>query len=160
MRVSITLFALACVAIVLCGTVPFSVDELITLERLGEPVMSPNGTFYAYTGTTYMHDSDAATTALYLGTVDGSGVTHICPELEAVSGPAWHPDSTHFVFGNGGQPMIYDVESKECYSLTTIPRDIDNLKWSPTGDMIMFSADVYKVPDLWICIYTCISISE
>ena len=55
-----------------------------------------------------------------------------------------------FVSSRGGSQQIWTVaaEGGEARQLTTLPADVDNLRWSPTGEHLAFTAEVYPDADM------------
>src|SRR5206468_11748209 len=63
------------------------------------------------------------------------------------SSPVWSPDgrTVAFVSNRSGSQQIWTirVDGGEARQLRQFPVDAANLRWSPTGTHIAFSADVY-----------------
>ncbi|MGE0760515.1 MAG: prolyl oligopeptidase family serine peptidase [Pirellulaceae bacterium] len=132
---------------------PFGVQDLVRLARVGEPRPSPDGRWLVTTLRTWNPDSNKTTTNLWLIATDGSSTRQLTSAQEvADSSPVWSPDSrtVAFVSSRSGSQQIWTirVDGGEAAQLTRFPVDVDNLRWSPAGTHLAFSAEVYPGTDM------------
>ncbi|HZE89736.1 MAG TPA: S9 family peptidase, partial [Verrucomicrobiae bacterium] len=135
-------------------THPFSVHDMVAMERLGDPIPSPDGLWAAFTRRTWDEAANKNTTSLWLAALDGSSVRRLtsAPRVTDAS-PTWSPDSRFIAFTStrGGSSQIWSIaiDGGEATPIATLPIDVDNLAWSPDGGRLAFTADVYPdCPDL------------
>jgi dipeptidyl aminopeptidase/acylaminoacyl peptidase len=121
-------------------------DDLIRLDRVSEPQVSPDGQWVAYkVGTP---DKEANRTASNIWLVPTAGGA---PRQLTRSGrdarPQWSPDSKKLAFlsSRGGTQQVYviAVEGGEATQLTHLSTGADNVLWSPDGKTIAFTSEVY-----------------
>jgi dipeptidyl aminopeptidase/acylaminoacyl peptidase len=129
-------------------THPFSVHDMVAMERLGEPKPSPDGRWVVFTRRAWDEAANKNTTNLWIAAVDGSGLRQLTTARHAAdSSPSWAPDSKTiaFVSNRGGSSQIWTIalDGGEAAPLTALPVDVDNIQWSPDGSRIAFSAEVY-----------------
>lgn len=132
---------------------PFGVYDMVSMQRVGEPVPSPDGKWIAFTVRTWDAAANKATTNLWLASADGATIRQwTTAQGQAETSPTWAPDSSGvaFVSGRSGSRQIWTirVDGGEASQLTALPVDVDNLRWSPKGNQIAFSAEVYPDADM------------
>ena len=127
---------------------PFGVQDMVRMERVGAPQPSPDGQWLAFTVRSWDADSNKTTTNLWIVSIDGSKLRQLtAAKGRADVSPAWSPDSRTiaFVSNRSGSQQVWTIGTGggEAVQLTEFPVDADNLRWSPTGKHIAFSAEVY-----------------
>jgi dipeptidyl aminopeptidase/acylaminoacyl peptidase len=127
---------------------PFSVYDMVTMERLGEPRPSPDGQWVVFTRRAWDPEANKATTNLWLVSIDGKTTRQLTSAKQiADTGPIWSSDgrTIAFVSNRSGSSQIWTirVDGGEPRQLSKFPVDVGNIQWSPTGSHIAFSADVY-----------------
>src|SRR5262245_6520613 len=72
-----------------------TIDQLISLKRVGSPTISPNGQWVAYTVRDANWEENNYHTEIWLGDVKSGEVRQLTSNLKKSStSPAWSPDST------------------------------------------------------------------
>ena len=131
---------------------PFSVYDMVSMELVGEPKPSPDGLWVVFTRRTWDRDANKTTTNLWLVATDGKTTRQLTSvKHQADKSPVWSPDggTVAFVSNRSGLQQIWAirVDGGEALQLTNFPINVDNLRWSPSGKHIAFSADVYPDSD-------------
>jgi dipeptidyl aminopeptidase/acylaminoacyl peptidase len=132
---------------------PFSVYDMVSMERVGDVRPSPDGRWVVFTRRAWDREANKTTTNLWLVSIDGKTLRQLTAARHvADTGPAWSPDgrTVAFVSNRGGSQQIWTirVDGGEARQLTKFPVDAGNIQWSPTGSHIAFSAEVYPDADM------------
>jgi len=126
---------------------PFSVRDMVMMDRLGSPQPSPDGTWIVFTRRTYDWDADETSTNLWLVSIDGTQMRRLTTAKAHDLGPVWSPDGRTIAFTStrSGSAQIWSIEPAggEATQRSDFPVDVDNLKWSPDGSRFAFTAEVY-----------------
>ena len=121
-------------------------DDLIKLQRVMEPQISPDGKWVAYTVAT--PDMDANRNASNIWMVAASGGEAIqLTQSGKDSSPVWSPDgkTIAFISSRSGDSQVYllSMDGGEAHPLTKLSTGADLAIWSPDGKTIAFTSSVY-----------------
>src|SRR5262245_9604682 len=93
---------LGCVALALAApaatagaeTHPFSVHDMVAMERVGDPLPSPDGRWVVFTRRAWDEAANKNSTSLSLAAIDGSSARRLTSARQtADTSPTWSPDS-------------------------------------------------------------------
>jgi dipeptidyl aminopeptidase/acylaminoacyl peptidase len=124
------------------------VTDFLSMERPGEPAISPDGRWVAYTVTTPDLAANRRRSDLWVAAVSGP------PAPRRISGDSlggrsakWSPDSRRIAFVNsrGGTPQvwIHDLAGGTSRQLTRLGTGADGPIWSAGGRLVAFVSEVY-----------------
>lgn len=128
----------------------FSIDDLLRIADIAEPVFSPDGEFLAYSVTTNDLMRDAPTTDLWRVRWDGSDRRALTQTPGADEWqPAWSPDGRWIAFlsDRGGdaattQVWVMPAASGEAEKLTDFPGGVIDYAWAPdSGRLAVIARD-------------------
>ena len=143
---SILLVALAAVAAQQAAK-PFTINDLLQVRRVGDPQLSPDGRWVAYTVSDLNMDANRRVTQIYLVAVEGGEVRQLTKAPQSSSTPRWSPDGKKLAFINardgGSQVWTIDIASGAEKRITNISTGASDPVWSPDGRLIAFVSDVY-----------------
>ncbi|MBW8885362.1 MAG: PD40 domain-containing protein, partial [Planctomycetia bacterium] len=127
---------------------PFGVHDMVRMQKVGDPVPSPDGQWVVFTVRAWEAEANKATTNLWLVSVDGSKLRQLTTAKQlSDSSPTWAPDSSAIAFASNrsGSRQIWRIrlDGGEAKQLTNFPIDVENPKWSPAGTHVAFTAEVY-----------------
>lgn len=149
-------FAMGCVvlALSLCGesqgqetgrrAITFA--DLIRMNRVGGPQISPDGKWVAYAVTTPDLDANRSNSNIWIVSTAGGSAAQLTRSGRD-SSPAWSPDGKWLAFlsarAGEGQVYVLSMDGGEARAVTHLSTGADNVKWSPDGKTIAFTSGVY-----------------
>ena len=129
-----------------------SVHRLWEMDRIGSPVISPNGDYIVAPVTSYDTDSDESDTDLWLFTPDGEVERPLTQHGSAEGQPVFSPDGSKLAFVTSREDddaaQIYILpmdEPGEARRLTEVHTGVNAPKWE--GDHIYFISRVWPDKD-------------
>jgi len=126
---------------------PISFDDLISMDRISEPVVSPDGRWVAYTVARADLAANRAARNIWIVSTNGAAEARQLTRSGSDSRPQWSPDGKRlaFVSSRTGTEQIYllSLSGGEGDPLTALSTGADNEQWSPDGQSIAFTSAVY-----------------
>ena len=77
---------------------PLTVDDLLALESVGNPQVSPDGQWVAYTISSRDTEEDKRTTQIWMVSSDGGTPIPMTSAGYSASNPRWSPDNKYLSF--------------------------------------------------------------
>jgi dipeptidyl aminopeptidase/acylaminoacyl peptidase len=128
-------------------THPFSVHDMLAMDRLSDPQVSPDGKWIVFVLRKTDLEDDIGRTDLWMIRTDGAELCRLTTHPEADTNPRWAPDSktVYFVSGRSGLSQIWQIriDGGEAQQITDLPLDVSNLVISPDGKCIAFTMEVF-----------------
>ena len=126
---------------------PFTVDTMMKLARISEPVLSPDGTQVAFTVQTVDLDKNAKPSQVYTVPVQGGAPRQLTTEGTTNERPRWSPDSKviYFVSNRGGSSQVWamNADGSNAHQVTKFAAEAGGILVSPDGKKIVFLSSVY-----------------
>nr|WP_229518874.1 S9 family peptidase [Massilia rhizosphaerae] len=128
----------------------FTVEDLVTMERVGSPAVSPDGNRVVYTVRTTDLDKNHGHTDLYLADLRAPNAAPLRLTADAASStdPEWSPngDAVYFISSRSGSGQVWRVPAAggAAVRVTDLPLDVDAFRVAPTGDRIALSMAVFR----------------
>jgi dipeptidyl aminopeptidase/acylaminoacyl peptidase len=147
---------------------PFTVQDLVRLERVSELAASPDGKRVAYTLRTTEMEANKGRTGIWLAdTGKRGGAARRLTDIAANSNAAeWSADGRfiYFLSNRGGSTQVWrvaagaaephgaarnvdalgaDAPGADALQITDLPLDVGSFRVSPKGDRILVSMEVY-----------------
>jgi dipeptidyl aminopeptidase/acylaminoacyl peptidase len=120
--------------------------DLISMHRLGDPQISPDGRWVAYDVATPDLDANRSVRNIWIVPVAGGDSRQITTG-GTDERPRWSPDSKKIAFlsSRKGAPQIYSIslDGGEPTQITSLSTGADNELWSSDGKSIAFISGVY-----------------
>jgi len=145
---------------------PFTVQDLVRLERISEPAAAPDGKRIAYTVRTTDLEANKGRTAIWLlDTRKRTALPVRLTDVAANAGSAeWSADgsSLYYLSNRSGLNQVWRVPvpvrgdswrgeapRDEAVQVTHLPLDVGSFRVAPKGDRILVSLEVFNdCPDL------------
>ncbi|MDX2154126.1 MAG: S9 family peptidase [Bryobacteraceae bacterium] len=125
---------------------PFTLDALLSLVRISEPQVSPDGKSVAFTVQSIDVEKNTRPRQIWTVGLDGGAPVQVTGEGNN-SRPRWTPDSKSLVFvsDRGGSSQIWrmNADGSDAKQLTSIATEASGVLVSPDGKHLVFTSDVY-----------------
>jgi dipeptidyl aminopeptidase/acylaminoacyl peptidase len=134
---------------------PFGVHDLLAMERLSDPRVSPDGARVAFVLRSTDLAANRGRTDLWLVGADGQGLRRLTSHEAGDSNPRWAPDgkSLYFLSTRSGSSQVWrlPIDGGEPWQVTRLGLDVANLEVSPDGRRLAFSLEVFHDCDTIEC---------
>jgi dipeptidyl aminopeptidase/acylaminoacyl peptidase len=122
-------------------------DDLVSVERISEPMISPDGQWVAYTVAKPDLAANRLVRNIWIVSTNGNSEPRQLTRGGSDGRPRWSPDSKKlaFVSSRAGTEQVYllSLNGGEGDPLTTLSTGAGNEQWSPDGRWIAFTSAVY-----------------
>jgi dipeptidyl aminopeptidase/acylaminoacyl peptidase len=131
---------------------PLSLDDMAKQRSVGDPQLSPDGRWIAYTVGTIDTEKDRRDSDLWMIGWNGEDRVRLTSLPDSSeSRPRWSPDGRYLAFvatrgdeaekKKGGQVWLLDRRGGEALKLTDIKGGVSDFAWSPDGKRLVLVAD-------------------
>ena len=120
-----------------------SFRDVISLQSVGSPQISPDGNAVAYTVTSTDWKADRYDTEIWLWKQGGTSVQLTRSEQGSSTNPRWSPDGRWIAFladrGEKRQVFLIAADGGEAWPLTAVQEGVEDFAWAPDGKRIAFA---------------------
>jgi dipeptidyl aminopeptidase/acylaminoacyl peptidase len=128
-------------------THPFSIHDMLAMDRVSDPQVSPDGTQVAFVVRTTDLTANRGRTDLFLLDVKTKAVRRLTTNDASDTNPRWAADgrSLYFLSTRGGSQQVWrlPLAGGEAETVTSEPLDVDNLEVAPGGRLLVLSMEVF-----------------
>ena len=146
MRRRLFLF-LATSALVCAQKRPFDFSAMMELKRLGDPQISPDGRWVAFSAQTVDLAANKKPQQIWVVPLDGGTPRQITRDGEGNQRPRWAPDSRRLAYisdrGGSSQIWLMDPDGANAKQVTSLATEADGVLFSPDGRNLLFTSEVY-----------------
>lgn len=130
-----------------------AVDDAFMIKHVGDPRISPDNRWVAYTVTETNLEKDKSETRVWMIPRDGGDAIPMTAAGSSASMPRWSPDGKYLSFlsargGEKSQVWILNRRGGEALQLTGIAQGVTDYAWSPDGKRICLVLRDPKPEDL------------
>ncbi len=128
----------------------FTVEDLVRLERVGSPALSPDASRVVYTVRSTNMEKNRGNTQLWMLDLRNPNAAPVrLTQGDASStDPEWSPkgDAVYFLSSRSGSSQVWrqPAGGGDALKVTDLPVDVDNFRLSPTGDRIALGMGVFR----------------
>jgi dipeptidyl aminopeptidase/acylaminoacyl peptidase len=128
-------------------THPFSVTDMLAMDRIGDAQVSPDGRWVAFTLRSTDYEANRGRTDVWVAATDGSEIRQLTTDEASDSGARWMPDGDDLVFlsSRSGSSQVWrvDADGGTPRQLTKLPVDVSGVLPYPDGDRLLLVMEVY-----------------
>jgi dipeptidyl aminopeptidase/acylaminoacyl peptidase len=141
---------LPCLAVTLYAQPPrrhgLSLNDLAKIRRVGDPVLSPNGRWVAYTVRSTDAVTDAATAQIWMSNADGTDALQMTQGAHGADQSQWSPDGRFLSFLSAGagaetgiQVWLLNRRGGNALQLTHLKQHLVTYRWSPDAKQLLLT---------------------
>lgn len=140
---------LLCTGVQAAGLQPFNVQDLVSLNRVADPAVAPDGKHVVYTLRSTDLSANRGLTGLWILDLARRRARPqpLTPDAGNDSAPQWSPDGSqvYFLSGRSGKRQVWRVAATggTATQVTQSPVDVESFRLSPRGDRLLISAGVF-----------------
>ena len=122
---------------------PITIDDLLALESVGSPQVSPDGEWVAYTVRILDMDKDKSLTRIWMVSTSGGVPIPMTGVDYSASNPKWSPDNRYLSFqaskGEDAKTQVWNLNrlGGEAVQVTNAKFGILGYDWSPDGSRLL-----------------------
>ena len=123
---------------------PLAVEDMFAIRSVGSPVVSPEGTWIAYTVSTTSLEEERSFSRVWMTSADGTQDVPLTAEGTSASDPQWSPDGRYLTFTasrDEGKTQVWALDRRggEAFALTDVEQGISGYRWSPDGTRLLLT---------------------
>jgi len=134
---------------------PFNVQDLVMMDRVNDPSLSPDGKQFAFQVRETDYDANKGVNGIWIAPAGGGKPLRLTEKTLNASSPRWSADGAgvYFLAAKDGVGQLWQVPAKggAARQITFLPVDVGSFKFSPDGKQVLLSADVFTDCDTLAC---------
>jgi dipeptidyl aminopeptidase/acylaminoacyl peptidase len=125
---------------------PFSVLDMLAMDRLGDPQVSPDGKWVVYQVSTPDLEANKSMTDIWVTSVDGKTTKRLTSHTASDYNPRWHLNGTvYFLSTRGGSAQVWNIDPNggEATQVTKLKLGIGSMEIVPDLHSFLLTMQVY-----------------
>src|SRR5207249_4030106 len=127
---------------------PFTVQDLVLMDRVSDPRVSPDGRFVAYTLRETDFAANRGVRSIWLASLAGDADPRkLTAGIANSDSPRWSPDShwLYFLSTRSGSAQVWRLalDGGEAQAVTSFPLDVETFSVSPDGAHLAVSIQTF-----------------
>ncbi|PWF49093.1 S9 family peptidase [Massilia glaciei] len=128
----------------------FTVEDLVKMERVGSPALSPDASRVVYTVRSTNLEKNRGNVQLWMLDLRAAkpAPVRLTQSDASSTDPEWSPsgDAVYFLSARSGSSQVWrlPLAGGEAARVTDLPVDVDNFRLSPTGERIALGLAVFR----------------
>jgi dipeptidyl aminopeptidase/acylaminoacyl peptidase len=124
---------------------PLTPADIFAFKNVGDPQISADGQWIAYTVSHMDQKKDASDTDIYMVSLAGGDAIRVTTSDKPESSPRWSPDNRYLAFlssrdGKKTQVWLLDRRGGEASPLTDLKGGVSSFEWSPDSTRLALIA--------------------
>ncbi len=120
---------------------PLEPADIFEIKTVGDPRVSPDGAWIAYTVTTLDKKEDTSDTDIYMVAAAGGAPVRLTSSKKPETSPRWSPDGRYIAFlsaRDGKKPQVYllDRRGGDAQQITEYKTGASAIAWSPDSSKL------------------------
>ena len=137
------------------GTHPFTVHDMLAMDRLSDPRPSPDGRTIVFVSSVTDLGANRRRTDLFTVPAQGGTLRRLTSHEAGDTHPRWAPDgrSIFFLSTRSGSSQVWRIaaDGGEAQPVTSEPLDVGSFALSPDGRLLAYSMEVFPDCDSVAC---------
>ena len=128
------------------GAHPFDARDLVMMDRVSDPSLSPDGKLVAFQVRETDYEGNKGTNGIWIVPAGGGKVVRLTDKSQNAASPRWSPDgSVYFIAPKDDVAQLWRVATSggAAEMATSLPLDVNNFRFSPDGKRVLLSIDVF-----------------
>ena len=126
---------------------PITFEDLMKIQRISDPQVSPDGRSVAYVQTAVDLEANRKIDHICIVPTEGGEARQLTSGAGSDNHPRWSPDGREIAFistrSGSAQIWIIRVDGGEARQVTSLSTEADGVVWSKKGDWLLFTSQVY-----------------
>ena len=130
------------------GPHPFDVHDLVMMDRVSDPALSPDGTSIAFGVRETDYEANKGKNSVWTVPYAGGAPQRLTDKALNATSPRWSSDgkALYFLAPKDGTSQLWRIDAKGGTALqaTSLSLDVNNFRLSPDGKRVLLSLDVFN----------------
>jgi len=125
---------------------PFDVRDLVMMDRVSDPALSPDGKLVAFQVRETDYDANKGRNSIWIVPAGGGNSVRLTDRALNATSPRWSADgSVYFLAPKSDVSQLWRVEAKggAAQAVTALALDVSGFKFSPDGKHVLLSIDMF-----------------